>query len=220
MRRRRRRLGEQLLELVDHQQQLRAVGRAGPAAPPCGSRPPVVSCSSRLAGGFDRDAQQRRLQLLERMRARAHVGHEPLGGAGQGPAAQGGQQPGVDDARLPAATRADQGDEPAPGAGLAEPCQQPFDEALATEEVGGVGFFEGAQSLVRVAVVAAARPAPSRLHGLHEGRGSGRGHGSEVGVVDTASGRSGTRRRPEPSRGRRVGGHGQTARSSALPVRA
>ena len=72
LRRRRRRLGEQLLELVDHEQQRRAVVGQRPGARLGGCRwHRAVSWSSRLAGGFTAIAEQRRLELLERLRCRA-----------------------------------------------------------------------------------------------------------------------------------------------------
>ena len=60
------------------------------------------------------------------------------------------QQPGPHHARLPAPARSDHRDEAAPGAGLAEPGDQPLDEPFAAEEVPGVGRAEGPQALVRV----------------------------------------------------------------------
>ena len=178
---------------------------------------PSVSCSSRLGGGLTADAQQRRLQLLEGVRARGHVGDEPVRRSGESAAAQGGQQPGVDHARLAAPARADQGDEPAPGPGLAEPGEQPLDEPLPPEEVGGVGLLEGPQALVGVAGPASARPAapPSPAAAWTAATNESRvvvPRRQEIGTLDDA----------EPvRRARRLGGRRRSCAGRALaPVRA
>ena len=112
--------------------------------------PGVSSTSSNPVTVVGRDAGERRFELLERMRRRCHVDAEPLRRHREGAPRHRRQQARPHHARLPAAAGSDDGDEASPGAGLAEPGDEPLDEAFAAEEVPDVGRAEGPQTLVRV----------------------------------------------------------------------
>jgi hypothetical protein len=88
----------------------------------------------------DRDPQQRRFQLLERVRAGGDRDHLLELGA------ESGDETGADDGRLPAAARPDHREE----AGLAHPAREALDQPLASEEVVCVRLEEGAQSLIGI----------------------------------------------------------------------
>ena len=123
----RRRLSEQLLELVYDQQQVRLWVGKHPLHRPLYPGLVVEQLVDQARRRIDRDAEQRRFELLVGVRAGSDVGDEPLSGSGEGAAAEGRQQPGVDHARLAASARSHQGDEPATRAGFAEPRQEPLD---------------------------------------------------------------------------------------------
>ena len=112
--------------------------------------PGASSRSSNAVGGVGRDADERRLELLERVRRRCHLDAEPVRRHRQRALGQRRQQPGPHHARLAAPARPDDGHEASPGAGLAEAGDEPLDEAFAPEEVAGVGGAERPQPLVRV----------------------------------------------------------------------
>jgi hypothetical protein len=142
-------LGEQLLELVDHQQELAVVvGQEAMDRPPHTAR--RQEQVDQRVRGFGRDTNEGRLQLLEGMRRRCHVDAEPLRRHGQGALRQRGQQPGAHHARLAATTRPHDSNESSPGAGFTEPGDEPLDDAFPPEEVPGIGGTKGAQPLVRV----------------------------------------------------------------------
>ena len=139
-------LGEQLLELVDHEQQHAAVGHrrlARIAAMPSG---PPSSCSSRLGRRVHGNVEQRRLELLERVRAGTIVDREPSADSWQAPATQRRQQPGTDQRRLARTGWADDRDE----ATARRRCRASVDQLVATEEVERIADAERAQTLVRV----------------------------------------------------------------------
>ena len=156
---------------------------------------------------------------------------------GTAPGPQRGQQPGPHHRRLARSRRADHGQQPTGGAGPAEPLDEAVDEALAAEEVGGVGLVEGPQALVGVArrsptTVATPAPDAGRRPGPPEpaerrrrnsatnvvtvgvplGRVLGRGPGEHV--VDRG-GRSGRRARGRRAAGRAAGG--AAARPACAP---
>ena len=109
-----------------------------------------ASCSSNDGWRIDGDAQERFLELLERMGRGGHLDREPRTRQGNRPAPDRREQPGLHRARLAAAARTDHGDEPPAGAAEAEARDQPFDESFATEEVDCIDGIERSQPLVRV----------------------------------------------------------------------
>ena len=143
-------LGEQLLELVDHQQQLVVV--VGQDA------------IDGAAHAARREEQVEQRVRWVRSRRGASAASSSSNGCGAGvismrnqsadigsaPCASAGSRPGAHDARLAAAARPDDGDEASAGAGLAEAGDEPLDEAFPPEEVAGVGGAERPQPLVRV----------------------------------------------------------------------
>ena len=89
--------------------------------------------------------------------------------SGSAPARMVGRQPGPDDTRLPAAARADHGDEATRAPDRAEPGEQALHDPLAAEEVRRVGFAERVETLVRV----------GRRVRLDDGLVEARGHEAE-----------------------------------------
>jgi hypothetical protein len=156
--------GEQLLELVDHHQQLGVAGGQDPFGRPAQAVLVPLQLSEEAGWGVDRDAQQRRLQLLEGMGARQQLDHEPAGRPGQGATPQGRQQPGPDQRGLSAPGRPHHRQQLRLPAGVGHAGQQLLGRSPAPEEVGGVGLLEGAQPLVGVARL-------DRLPGSGSGRG-------------------------------------------------
>ena len=140
---------EQLLELVDDQQQLAAVGHeaadhAIDAAVPVGE---LVGEAGRLADG---DVPQALGQLLERRRARQHRRDEPVPETRErhrGAPAAAARPARRWTCRSPTRRRPGPA---APAGRRRQPGEDLVDEVGATEEVGGVGLVERPQPLVRV----------------------------------------------------------------------
>ncbi len=95
-------------------------------------------------------AQQRRLKLVEGLCPRLHLGDVPAVGAGQLTPPQRRHQPGPQQAGLTAAARSDDRQKPSVAVRLAQPFEQPGDQALSPEEVLLVGGGEGEQPLVGI----------------------------------------------------------------------
>ena len=104
------------------------------------------STSRRPHRGVAGDPQQGRLKLDHRVRAGQHLHDRPAFRAAEGAGAQRGDESGPDHRRLPAPTRADDGQEAIRG----EPGDQLLGERFPAEEHSGVGLFEGKKPLVRV----------------------------------------------------------------------
>ena len=96
------------------------------------------------------DAQQRCFEFFQRMRAGQRLDDEPVLGVGQPAAPEGGDQAGLDHRGLAAAARPDDGYEAIEVATLAQAGQQLLRQGFASEEVGRIGFLEGAQALVGI----------------------------------------------------------------------
>ena len=143
-------LGEQFLELIDQQQQLRAVLRqhARRAHAVCLASP--ASRSSNEGGGSTATPSSASSSCSNGCGAGSHLDREPRTRQGQRAASDRWKQPTPHSARLPAATRTDHGDESPAGAVDTESRDQPFDESFTTEEVDGVDSVESAQPLVRI----------------------------------------------------------------------
>ncbi len=99
---------------------------------------------------LDGHAEQRRLQLLERMRARRHLYVEPAGRILESPAPQGRNEAGAYGRRFPAPRGAHDREEPGSLDVIVEPLDESLDQRLAAEEVPGVGLDERTEPLERV----------------------------------------------------------------------
>ena len=142
-------LREKFLELIDHHEQL--VASVGQGAIDCsadatGREDDVEHRGRRL----DRNTGERCLELLERVWRRGHLHPEPVLRHRHRPGRQCRDEASPNDAGFAASTRSDNGNESSPGTRLAQPGDQPLDESLASEEVGGVSCRERPQTLVRV----------------------------------------------------------------------
>ena len=162
-------LCEQLLELVDQQQQLRAVVRQHAAKR---ALQPVLARELLEQGGgrIDGNAEQCIFERLERMGRRGHLDREPRIRQGERAATDRREQPGLHDARLAAPARADHGDESAAGPGLTETGDEPLDEPFPAVEVDGIGDVERPQPLVRVVDLDLRRRSWSRRSGVRAQR--------------------------------------------------
>ena len=138
---------EQLLELVDHEQQL-APGREDPFHDAADPELVPRELLDEVLRPLDRDPQERRGELLERVRAGEHVGDEPRFRCPAAPrrGAPGRARPGRrEDFPLPdGPTTANQ------ATGRPPPRTSSLDERRPAEEVGGVRLVERPQALVRV----------------------------------------------------------------------
>ena len=142
--------GEQLLELVDHHQQLGGVVGKNPANP--ADDPPASGREllQQRGRGVDRHPQQRRLELLEGTGAGVHRRHEPLVGSGHRASAQRRHQAGPHHRRLARPRRTHDRQQPVAGSLTVHAGDQLVDQALPAEEVVSVALVEGTQPLVRV----------------------------------------------------------------------
>ena len=135
-------MGEQLLELVDHHEQLGVlvgedlVHRPGDAA--------FVAAHDldQRAGLTYRHTAEGRLELVEWVVAGEHRGDEPVGRTGHGATTQSRYQARPNDGRLARTRRADHRQQAAGRTGLREDLDEPGDQTVAAEEVGGVGLPE------------------------------------------------------------------------------
>ncbi len=137
---------EQLLELVDHQHEPCGIVWKQAQRRPKETELRVRELRVESVRRIDRRAQQRRLELRDRMRARHHRRDEPCLGAGQRPLAQRGHHARSGDARLARSTRPNESDQP--GAGT-KPCDHLGHEPVSSEEVGGVRLLERVKPLER-----------------------------------------------------------------------
>jgi hypothetical protein len=155
--------GEQLFQLIEDQHELGVVAGQDTLHRP--QQPALVALEllDQARRRVDRDAQQARLELLERIRPQREHGDLPVLRAGQPTAAKLWDQPGANDGGLAASTRTDKGQEST----SREPIDEQTRQRLPSEEVRSVGLPEGAQSLVRVTRLRFGRPrSSSRLPGF------------------------------------------------------
>ena len=89
-------------------------------------------------------------ELLERRAARQHRRHEPRVRTRGFSRADTREKPGAHDARLAAPRSTNDDDESSAEIVVTQTFDQFVDDALASEEVGCVGFVEGTQTLVRI----------------------------------------------------------------------
>ena len=147
-----RREREELLELIDHEHDVRAVGCDEihrPEQPAGSSVDHVVQSRHRTHG----DSQQGRRQLLDGVRTREHLGDGWSLRLVESPSTDRGDQARADHRGLAAPARADDGEELAPRPRLVQPGDQAFGEFAPAEEVARLGGGEGSEALVRVAYV-------------------------------------------------------------------
>jgi hypothetical protein len=137
---------EDFFELVDHEDDLRAVGREQAEDGVMEAVLVAFELIHKTGRRVRRGAQQRGLQRLQRMRSREHVGDPPTVGAGDRAAPQRRDQSRSDDRGLAAAARSDDGEEPH----RPQPLDELPDQLLASEEVGRVALLERTQPLVGV----------------------------------------------------------------------
>ena len=137
---------EDLLELVDHEDEVRSVGGEQSQDRPVETVPVTLQLLHQARGWIRGGAEQRGFQPVERVRAGEHVRDAPSLGAGDRAAAQRGDQPGAHDRGLAAPARADHREEPR----LPQPLDELLDQLVASEEVGRVAFLERTEALVRV----------------------------------------------------------------------
>jgi hypothetical protein len=135
---------EDLLELVDDEQQVRAVIGEDALDGPEQAELVRLQLLPQRARRIHRDPQKRRLQLLERIRARRHHGDLPAARADLR------DESGEHHGRFPAPARPDDGEKPLVG----DSRDELADQLLAAEEVLGVRLEEGVEALVRVADLA------------------------------------------------------------------
>ena len=137
---------EQLLELVDHENELGGV--VGKNALRGAAEPTFVGLQllDQACGRIDGNPEQGGLELLEGPVARCHLDDPPCLGAWQRTLPESGQEPRKNERRFAAAARADNGDEPL----SADPLEELAAHRLSPEEVARVGLPEGPQALVRV----------------------------------------------------------------------
>ena len=138
--------GEDLLELVDHEDEVRSVGGEQSQDRTVEPVPVALELLDEARGRIRGGAEQRRLQPVQRMRAGEHVRDAPPLGAGDRASPERGDQPGAHDRGLPAPARADDREEPR----LPQTVDELLDELLPSEEVGRVAFFERAEAFVGV----------------------------------------------------------------------
>ncbi len=138
--------GEHLLELVDHEDELRPVG--GEQSQHGAMQAVLVTFQLFDQAGrwIRRGPQQGRFQSVERVRAREHVRHMPPSRTLDRSVPKRGDQAGAHDRRLPAPARSDDRQE----AGLGQSIDELADKLLTPEEVEGITFLERTQSLVWV----------------------------------------------------------------------
>ena len=149
-----RRMGVQLLELIDDDEHLaRLVGQDRIDRP---SDAPLVGTHDldegrRLPHG---DAAQRAFELFERVGARDHRRDEPCVRPCNRAGTQPGHQSGADCRRLARPRRTDDGEDPPGCTRSPEHVDESFDEPVTTEEIGGVGLAERPKRLERVGELA------------------------------------------------------------------
>jgi hypothetical protein len=139
--------GVELFELVDHQHQFPFEGGHDPLAQP--QQPSLVGgeLGHHVPHRFGGHLPQSGSQLVEGIRA-GNGGHRhPFLGAGEGPVAQGGDQPGPHQRRLPRPRRPNDHHHPV----LRHQLEETAGLLVAAEEIFGVVDLEGTQPLVRVA---------------------------------------------------------------------
>jgi hypothetical protein len=136
---------EDLLELVDHEQELR-VGGEDPLRHAAHAELVARELVDEIVGALDGHPHERCAELLEGIRAREHVGEQPALRVGRRATPERRDQPCLDHRRLADARRSDDHDEPV----LLERRGQLRDEGVAAEELVCVALLERAQSLVRV----------------------------------------------------------------------
>ena len=114
--------GEQLLELIDHEQQLRVICAedATHTIEHLAGDPRLSGGASLVASG---DAEQGALQLLEGFGPGHHRGHEPVGRPRDTPGPQPRQQTGANDGRLAGPRRSDHGKETSADTVAGEPME-------------------------------------------------------------------------------------------------
>ncbi len=138
---------EQLLELVDHQEHTSACGKDGQhRARGVGRRSIAKEGGEAVPDGRCR---QGRPELGERAGARVHLSDRPALRSGDGPLPQPREQARGHRARLPRPGWPDEGDE---SRVRAQSNQEPVDERVTPEEVGGIGLGERPKALVRIAL--------------------------------------------------------------------
>jgi hypothetical protein len=152
---------EQLLELVDHEQQL-APGREDPLHDATDPELVPRELLDEIVRSLDCDPEERGGELLVRIRAGEHVGDERWGGSRQRAAAERRDEPGPDDGGLSDPGRAHYRDQ----ATVAYRLHELVDERCPAVEVGSVRLVERPQALVRVL---RGRVGLSRLDGLPRG---------------------------------------------------
>ena len=137
---------EQLLELVDHEDELRAPGRKDAldraAKPALVARELLHQACRRVHG----DPEERCFELLERVLAGAQLDDRPCGRAGEGALSQERDEARSNKRGLPAAARPDNGHEAIGADTVDELPAQP----LAPEEVARIRLAERAESLVGI----------------------------------------------------------------------
>ncbi len=158
---------ERLLELVDHEHELRLVVDDELLD---GAQEPALVLLELLEQAGRRvvpEAQEGRLELLERICPREHLGDVPALGAGKSTLPEPRHETRPHDRRLAASARADDGEE----ARLRETRDEMLRQRLPAEEVLGVVLGEGPQPLVRVARLE--RSGEGRIEGAAEGEVAG-----------------------------------------------
>ncbi len=166
--------GEQLLELVDHEEQTAVVGREdllGDPQQPALIRNQLVDA---LGWSLHGHPHQSRFQLLERVGTGEHVGDQPVLRA-KPTCPQGGDETGTHHRGLAASGRSYHGNHRV-GADCPE---QLVDQHVAPVEVEGIGLGEGAQALVWVANSPTRRCCIVGLRDRHHVGANGTSHGTQ-----------------------------------------
>ena len=125
---------EDLLELVDHEHDLRLAGRDeidGLEQAPG----PGIEQVAQPRDRTHRDPKERGLELLDRVRLREHLGDEGIFRVPEDPSADRRNESRADHRGLSAPARADDGQEPGSGPGLAQPGDEAPGELAPPEEV-------------------------------------------------------------------------------------
>src|SRR5436190_3871441 len=145
--------GEHLLELIDDQHELRFVVDEEALDGPQQAAIVLLELLEQPRRRTVRRTQERRLELLERIRAREQLHDVPAFRARQRTLPEPRDEPGAHHRRLAAAARADDREKTR----LAETLDQMLGQGFPAEKVLGVALAEGPKSLVRVARLERAR---------------------------------------------------------------
>jgi len=143
--------GEDLLELVDHQQHLDRVVVGQHTLDGADQATLVLTqLSEQAVGRIDGDAQEDSFQLLQRMGTGQQLDDAPVLRARQRPTPQGRHDTSAHDTGFAAAAGSYHGEEACQRHRLAQASQQLVGQRFAAKEVGSIGFVEGAQPLIRI----------------------------------------------------------------------